>query len=72
MQVLDVTRERDALGGESSAIVLTVALRGRTDSLALAHATRAGELSVIRRTGVTKGTEEPTTYRPPSTTSATP
>ena len=72
VQVLDVMRDRDALGGESSAVVLTVASRGRADSIALAHASRAGELSVIRRTGVTKGTEEPTIYRPASAPAGTP
>lgn len=71
-QVLDVTRERDALGGNSSAVMLTVALPGRSDSLALAHATRAAELSVIRTTGTTRGTEEPTTYRPASAPPANP
>jgi Flp pilus assembly protein CpaB len=64
LHVLSVTRARGTLGGESSAVVLTVALPGRADSLALAHATRAAELSVVRTTGATAGAGEPTTYRP--------
>jgi SAF domain-containing protein len=63
VQVLSATRARGALGGESSAVVLTVAL-GRADSLALAHATRAAELSIVRTTGTTTDNGEPTTYRP--------
>jgi hypothetical protein len=72
LQVLSVTRARGTLGGESSAVVLTVALPGRADSLALAHATRAAELSVVRTTGATTGAGEPTTYRPAPAAAATP
>jgi hypothetical protein len=64
LQLLSVTRTRGALGGESGAVVLTVALPARGDSLAIAHATRAAELSVVRTTGATTGAGEPTTYRP--------
>jgi Flp pilus assembly protein CpaB len=64
LQVLSVTRARGTLGGESSAVVLTVALAERADSLALAHATRAAELSVVRTTGATTDDNDPTTYRP--------
>ena len=64
LQVLSVARARGTLGGESSAVVLTVALSERADSLALAHATRAAELSVVRTTGATTGDSDPTTYRP--------
>jgi len=64
LRVLAVARARGTLGGESSAVVLTVALAQRADSLALAHATRAAELSVVRTTGATPGDDAPTTYRP--------
>ena len=64
LQVLSVARARGTLGGESSAVVLTVALSQRADSLALAHATRAAELSVVRTTGATPADDAPTTYRP--------
>ena len=66
LQVLSVTRARGTLGGESSAVVLTVALSGRDDSLGLAHATRAAELSVVRTTGAPEAAADPTTYRPTS------
>ena len=39
------------LGGESASVVLTVALPEGADTLALAHATRVAELSVVRTTG---------------------
>ena len=64
LQILSLTRARGTLGGESSAIVLTVALPGRADAVAIAHATRAAELSVVRTTGTSTEATEPTTYRP--------
>jgi hypothetical protein len=71
--VLSVARARGTLGGESSAVVLTVALSERADSLALAHATRAAELSVVRTTGATTDDNDPTTYRPsPAASGVTP
>jgi Flp pilus assembly protein CpaB len=70
--VLDVIRERDALGTRSGATVLTVALPGGAESLALAHATRAAELTVIRTTGTTAGAAVPTIYRPTTSGSVTP
>jgi hypothetical protein len=63
---------RDALGGRAGATILTVALPGRADSLALAHATRAAELSVIRTTGTAADAESPATYRPASPEPAAP
>jgi hypothetical protein len=72
VQVLDVSRAQDALGGDSGSMMLTVALRGRGDALALAHATRAAELSVIRTTGLPAGTDEPSGYRPGSVPPAAP
>jgi hypothetical protein len=64
LQILSVARARGTLGGESSAVVLTIALPGRADSLAIAHATRAAALSVVRTTGAATGAGDPTTYRP--------
>jgi hypothetical protein len=73
LQILSVARTRGTLGGESSAVVLTVALAERADSLAIAHATRAAELSVVRTTGATTDAGDPTTYRPaPAATPVTP
>ena len=72
LQVLSLARARGTLGGESSAVVLTVALSERADSVALAHATRAAELSVVRTTGATPGDNDPTTYRPAPAAGVTP
>ena len=44
--------------------MLTVALSERRLDSALAHATRAAELSVVRTTGATTDDNDPTTYRP--------
>ena len=66
LHVLSVTRARGTLGGESSAVVLTVALPERADAVPLAHATRAAELSIVRTTGATTGSAGPGTYRPAS------
>jgi Flp pilus assembly protein CpaB len=64
VQLVSVVRGRGTLGGESASVVLTVALRAGADSLALAHATRVAELSIIRTTGALPSRSEPTTYRP--------
>lgn len=64
VQLVSVIRARGALGGESASVVLTVALPDSADTLALAHATRVAELSVVRTTGALPNRDEPTTYRP--------
>jgi Flp pilus assembly protein CpaB len=64
VELVSVTRARGTLGGESASVVLTVALPDGADTLALAHATRVAELSIVRTTGALPARDEPTTYRP--------
>jgi Flp pilus assembly protein CpaB len=64
VDVLSVSRPRTSLGGESTTVVLTVALPNRDDTLALAHATRVAQLGVVRTTGDPPRGDEQTRYSP--------
>jgi Flp pilus assembly protein CpaB len=64
VQVVSAARAREALGSDSASVVLTVALPGNADRLALAHATRAAELTVVRTTGAVRNRGQPDAYRP--------
>jgi Flp pilus assembly protein CpaB len=61
--VVSVERSRSSFGDSTSSALLTVALDRPADSVAVAHASRAGQLTLVRSTAA-RGPAEPSLYRP--------
>ena len=64
--VVRVDRARGSLG-DSSAVLVTLALSRGSDTLAVAHGSRAGQITLARSTGV-PASSDPNTYRSPPAT----
>ena len=61
--VVVVERSRSSFGDSGSSALLTIALDGPAESIAVAHASRAGQLTLVRSTA-SRGPTEPALYRP--------